>query len=67
MTALSAAEGSDFAHRCACPRRDAADCAAVRYGRDLRLFLDGDDYHDDPDFDPCGCMCHDQEETDDDD
>lgn len=47
---------------CACPCIDASDCAARRYGRDLRLLLDGDDYHDDPDFDSCGCSCHDDDE-----
>lgn len=49
---------------CACPCLDARDCAARRTNADLRLLLDGDDYNDDPDFEPCGCSCHDPDEED---
>lgn len=46
--------------RCACPRLDAKDCIAVRYGKDLAFLLDGDDYEDDDER--CECPCHDERE-----
>ena len=45
---------------CACPRRDAYACADFRGGADLRALIDGEEP--DPDREPCGCLCHDEEE-----
>jgi hypothetical protein len=54
------ANGLTLMTRCACPRLDARDCIAVRYGRDLRCMIDGDDGYDDDE--ECVCSCHDEDE-----
>lgn len=47
--------------RCACPRRDATDCANFRDGLDLRAMFGEYEVED---ADPCECVCHDDDEDD---
>jgi hypothetical protein len=47
--------------RCACPRRDAKDCADTRYGGSRLERLESG-----READPCTCACHEPTEVDDD-